>query len=206
MRLGATIAAGFLIFVSSPVFAVALWQDANGGMSEADIRAIYPRVIKPDNSRPYLPGAILELQLSNTEFADQSFNADFYFNDNGLVQVALVNRTLKKKRQIREACDAVKSALNSDYGSATSERIIKSIWGKQQYSIYEKGELRVNLTCEGRHMPLRIVFQTASFADQIAPFGLPIGLPVGRKNFIRVVRLPIGIHDAARQGSVTDDQ
>jgi hypothetical protein len=162
-----------VLISASPAVATKLWGGATVGMTESDIQGLFPEAGKPDSGRPFLSGATQHLSLPEVEFSEQQFEAEFYFAESGLVQVALVNRKIEKKRQIRRVCEALKSTLIGNYGEATTERVTKSYSGTRQYSIYEQDQLFVRLICDTGLASLRIIFQSRDFVDEFAPFGLP---------------------------------
>ena len=167
-----------IVGLGNAALAAELWRGATAGMSEADIVDLFPESAKRERGRPFLPGATLSLYLPEVEFSSYQFEAEFYFSDSGLVQVALVNRKIEKRRQFRKACEALESALKSEYGRATTGRITKSIWGKQQYAVFGRDGLLVKLTCDVSGIrPLRVVFQSERFVEEFEPFGLPVGMP-----------------------------
>ncbi len=167
-----------IVGVGNSALAAELWRGATAGMSQADIVDLFPDSAKRERGRPFLPGATLSLYLPEVEFSSYQFEAEFYFSDSGLVQVALVNRKIEKRRQFRKACEAFKSALNSEYGRATTERIAKTGWGRHQYAVFKRDRLLVKLSCDmSGFLPLRVVFQSAQFVEEFAPFGLPVGMP-----------------------------
>lgn len=162
-----------VLISASPAVATELWGGVTVGMTESDIQGLFPEAGKPDSGRPFLSGATQHLFLPEVEYSEQQFEAEFYFGESGLVQVALVNRKIEKTRQIRKACNALKSTLTGNYGDATTERVTKSYSGRRQYSIYEQDQLFVRLTCETKFAPLRIIFQSREYVNDFAPFGLP---------------------------------
>ena len=168
----------FLLAAPNIGAATELYNGASTGMTEAQIRELFPAAVAADNEMPILPGATKALVLSESEQFGQHFRNEFYFSDAGLVQIVLVNDSLEKKRQIRKACTNLKSALVDEYGEATTSRVTKSMSGKSNHSIHEVDDLVVRLTCEAPFWPLRMSFQSRTWLDEQSPFGLSMGMSI----------------------------
>ena len=167
-----------LVVVVENARATELWSGASVGMSKAEVQKLLPATVTSENDGLALPGATNGLVLSETEFFGYPFATEFYFSDEGLMQVVLVNNSLNKKRQIRKACTELKTLLVDDFGDATASRTTKSLLGKSDHSIYSEEDLVVRLTCDAPFWPLRIVFQSRTWTDEHSPFGLSMGMSI----------------------------
>lgn len=189
MKVAKLMAALLLIATVGNSSATELFGGAHTGMTEAEIRDLFPAVDAADNVLPILPGATKSLVFMEAEYFGQSFNTEFYFADSGLVQIVLVNKTLEKKRQIRKACTELKSAVTAEYGEATTARVTKSSLGNSEHFIYGADDLVVRLTCHAPYWPLRMVFQSRKWMDEHSPFGLSMGMSI--EELLPYVKEPI---------------
>ena len=189
MKIAKLMGALLLITTTGNSMATELYGGAVTGMTEAEIRELFPAVDAADNVLPILPGATKSLVLMEAEIFGQSFKTDFYFAESGLVQIVLVNKTLDKKRQVRKACTEIRSTLVAEYGDATTARVTKSSLGNSEHFIYGADDLVVRLTCHAPYWPLRMVFQSRKWMDEQSPFGLSMGMTI--EELLPYVKEPI---------------
>ncbi len=166
------------IFFCVPASAVELWGDTHAGMTVEEVQTIFPGAAKPDNDRPRLPNADMRLTVAGIDLVSQQFEAEFYFDSAGLVQVALHSNTIEKSREVKKACAALKGEITQGYGTAIVDREVKSSNGKDQYAVYKQEELVVKLWCNKKFGVIRIVYQSQDYLRAFEPFGLRAGMSI----------------------------
>ncbi len=112
------IAIGLLVanLLPAQAFAQNLWQNVNGGMSVAEVRAAQPAAVSVAKPEALVTGATDELQIPETQFHGLPFDARFFFLGGKLVQV---NLTAKGRIQ-RADYDRLVNTLKAQHGPETS--------------------------------------------------------------------------------------
>lgn len=93
-----------------------LWHVTEPGMTPADVRAVLPEASPPAQPRRLGNGLSLGLVAPSVSNLDRAFDAELYFDDNGLRQVLLQpTRLLAAPAAMREF-DELRQAASRRYG------------------------------------------------------------------------------------------
>lgn len=120
-----------------------LWTKANSGMSVEDVQASFPNgVITPPGTGSLYSGAILKYRVENVDVQGSPFQVNFYFNADGLEQVALSSRTKEDTMLCTSRYTQLHSALSGKYGTPVNIRKFEPDFGQKE-STFSQGDLAI---------------------------------------------------------------
>jgi hypothetical protein len=93
-----------------------LWDVTEPGMTVADVRAVLPEAAPPAQPRRLDNGLTLGLVAPNVSNFDRAFDAELYFDDDGLQQVLLRATRLLTERVAMMEFDELRHAATLRYG------------------------------------------------------------------------------------------
>lgn len=93
-----------------------LWHVTEPGMTLADVRAVLPDAVPPAQPRWLGNGLTLGLVAPNVSNLDRAFNAELYFDDDGLQQVTLHPTRLLSAPAAMMEFDELRQAASRRYG------------------------------------------------------------------------------------------